>query len=145
MLFRSVWVRVWVVGGANALDSQGWKRPWELWGVGLRLKEHKGPRRVPHPPSQRAGEPHLGAQQASWARVGGANALCSSPTPPKCPSHLPLLIFLTSGVPILSGLHFSSPFHPPTSYAFTWGFFLSPGGVRVPHQQPAGTLVVGRC
>ena len=47
---------VWVVGGANALDSQGWKRPWELWGVGLRLKEQKGPRRAPHPWSQRAGD-----------------------------------------------------------------------------------------
>ena len=45
---------VWVVGGANAQDPQGWKRPWELLGVGFMLKEQKGPRRTPHPWSQRA-------------------------------------------------------------------------------------------
>ena len=38
--------------------------------------------------------PHLGAQQASWALVGRANALLSSPAPPvwEGPSRLPLLI-----------------------------------------------------
>ena len=30
--------------------------PWGLWGMGLRLKEQKGPRRAPHPWSQRAGD-----------------------------------------------------------------------------------------
>ena len=84
---------VWVVGRANAQDPEGWKRPWGLWGVGLRLKEQKGPRHAPHPLSQRAGGQ---AQQASRARVGGANALLSSPAPPvppvlEGPSHLPLL------------------------------------------------------
>ena len=47
---------VWVVGRANAQDPEGWKRPWGLWGVGLRLKEQKGPWRAPHPWSQRAGD-----------------------------------------------------------------------------------------
>ena len=47
---------VWVVGGANAQDPQGWKRPWEPEGVGLRLKQQKGPRRVLHLWSQRAGD-----------------------------------------------------------------------------------------
>ena len=46
---------VWPVDGANAQDPQGWKRSWELWGVGLRLQEQKGPRRAPHPWSQRLG------------------------------------------------------------------------------------------
>ena len=42
--------------------------------------------------------PHLGAQQASWARVGRANALPSSPAPLawEGPSSLPLLVSLTS-------------------------------------------------
>ena len=42
------------------------------------------------------------------------------------PSHLPLLISLASGAPILSGLHFSSPLSPPMSYRFTLGFLPSP-------------------
>ena len=45
-----------MVGGANAQDPQGWKRPWGLWGAGFRLKEQKGPRLAPHPWSQRAGD-----------------------------------------------------------------------------------------
>ena len=46
---------------------------------------------MPPIPGLRGREPHLGAQQASWARVGGANALlsCSSglggPLPPASP------------------------------------------------------------
>ena len=38
--------------------------------------------------------PDLGAQQASWAPVGKANTLLSSPAPlvPEGPSHVPLLI-----------------------------------------------------
>ena len=60
------------------------------------------------------------------------------------PSHLPLLISLASEAPILSGLHFSFPLSPPTSYWFTWGFLLSPWASGYPHQRPAGTLVVGR-
>ena len=47
---------VWVVGRAYAQDPQGWKRPWGLWRVELRLKEQKGHRHAPHPWSQRAGD-----------------------------------------------------------------------------------------
>ena len=117
---------VWVVGGANAQDSQGWKRPWGLWGVWLRLKEQKRPRRAPHPWSQRTGD-------LTWepSRLPGPEWVGPSPSAPlllfpESPSHLPLLISPASGVPILSGLHFSSPFSPPTSYRFTLGFLTSP-------------------
>ena len=133
---------------------------------------------------------YLGAQQAPWAWVGRAIALCSSPTPPRGPlppaspglpgllpmppgpmwpgwgfggrgtglgaqqaprpewarrlssaplplflesrSRLPLLISPASGAPILSGLHFSFPLSPPTSYRFTLGFFLSPWASESP-------------
>ena len=44
------------MGMAYAQDPQGWKRPWGLWGVGLRLKEQKGPRHDPHPWYQRAAD-----------------------------------------------------------------------------------------
>ena len=48
----------WGLGGGwgNAQDPQGWKRPWELWGLRLRLMEQKGPRRAPHSWSQRSGD-----------------------------------------------------------------------------------------
>ena len=60
--------------------------------------------------------PHLGAQQASWAQVGGADTLRSSPAP-AAPSQLPLLILLASlrrpqgpaASPDLAGLPPSSP------------------------------------
>ena len=44
--------------------------------------------------------PHLGAQQASWARVGGANTFISSPAPPVCSLGGPL----PPAPPILPGL-----------------------------------------
>ena len=174
---------VWEVGGANGQDPQGWKRPWGLFGVGLRLKTQKGHRHVPHPWSQRAGdltwEPSrlpgllwagqlpsasllllldgsshlpllmssasllcpqdpcglagaleggywLGSSAGCPARVGGAIALLSSPALPResLPPASPDLG--ASGAPILSGLHFSSPLSPPTSYQFTLGFLPSP-------------------
>ena len=79
-----------------------------------------------------AGGTGLGAQQAPrppWAR--------RSPSAPlllfaESLSHLPLLIFLASGVPVLSGLHFSSHLGPPTSYLFTLGFLPSPWGLKSP-------------
>ena len=37
-----------------------------------------------------------------------------------------------SGVPVLSGVHFSSPLNPPTSYQFAWGFFPSPWALGFP-------------
>ena len=169
--------------------------------MGFRLKEQKGPRRAPHPWSQRVGDltwepsrlpglewvrqflsaplpllpeglsrlPLLNSPQPpSYApRPGGRVALegrgpgwelsrlpgpewvgqmPSIPLPllPDISSHLPLLISLASGAPILSGLQFSPQLCPPTSYWFTWGFLPFPW-VRVPHQQPAGALVVERC
>ena len=106
------------MGGANAQDLQGWKRPWGLWGVELRLKEQKGPRH--------GRGPHLGAQQASWLEWTRQSHSGPLPLSPDSPSCLPLLIAPASGVLILSGLHFSSPLSPPMSYWFTLGFLLSP-------------------
>ena len=159
------------------------------WGLG------SGNRRDPGVPPTLVSEvrgPHLGAQQASWAGVGGAIALRSSPAPPagplppappdlpsfppmlpgpmrlgggwalegrgrawelsrlpgfewagqspsaplllllQGPSRLPLLISPASAALILSGLHFSSPLGPPTSYWFTLGFLPSPWGSESP-------------
>ena len=77
---------VWVLSRVNAQDLQGWKRSWGLWGLGLRLKEQKGPRHAQGTEGAQACSkgrgPHLGAQQASWAQVGGVNTLLSSPAPP---------------------------------------------------------------
>ena len=175
---------------ANAQDPQVWKRPLGLWGVGLRLKEQKGPWCSPHPWSQRAGDltwapsrlPGLKwAGQSSSAplpllldgpsclplMISLASLLCppgptqsggalegrgsawelsrlpepewagQSPSAPfplflESPSRLPLLISLASEVPILSGLHFSSPLCPPTSYWFTLEFLPSPWASESP-------------
>ena len=84
------------MGGANAQDPQGWKRPWGLWGVGLRLKEQKGPRCAPYPWSQRAG-------YLTWepSRLPGLEWVVQTPSSPllllwsgvwEDPSCLPLLI-----------------------------------------------------
>ena len=66
-------------------------------GWGLVSRNGRGPG-VPPTPELRGRGPHLGAQQASWARVGGAVAILSSPAPPvwEGPSRLPLLISLAS-------------------------------------------------
>ena len=62
--------------------------------MGLRLNGTEGAQACPPPLVSEGRGPHLGAQQASWARVGRANALLSSPAPLvlKGPSSLPLLI-----------------------------------------------------
>ena len=80
------------MGIANAQDPQGWKRPWGPWEVGLRLKEQKGPRRAPHPWSQRAGD--LTWEPCRLPGLEWAGQTPSSPLPllPECPSRLPLLI-----------------------------------------------------
>ena len=80
-------------------------------------------------PSQRAGQTSL----ADWAEetLGplapdpspGGSLQAWEPLPPL--SH-------PSGVPVLSSLHFSSPLSPPTSYRFTWGFFLFPWALGSP-------------
>ena len=97
-----------------------------MGGWGLDSTEQKGPRRTPHPWSQRAGD-------LTWepSRLPGLEWVGQTPSSPllfllEDPSHLPLLISPASGAPILSGLHFSSPLSPPTSYRFTWGFLPSP-------------------
>ena len=83
----------------------------------------------------------LGAQQAPVPKW--EIALRSSPTPPRGSLPPASLISLVSGAPILSGLHFSYPSVPPRPTS-------SPGGsshllgVRLPHQRPAGALVVGK-
>ena len=172
------------------------------WGLGSRNR--RGPDVSPTLVSE-GGGPHLGAQQASWARVGGANALHSSPAPPvpQGPSHLPLLFSpqppydpktnasggsgdlggqgtglgaqqaprarmdganalrfsptlpegpLLPASPDLPGLRGTDPVWsplllPPLSPHILPVHLGVPPislGIRVPHQQPAGTLVVGR-
>ena len=120
------------MGGAYAQDPQGWKRPWELWGWGLGSRNRRGPRCALHPWSQRAGD-------LTWepSRLPGLEWAGQSPSPPlllllEGPSCLPLLISPASGAPILSGLHFSSPLSPPTSYRFTLGFLPSPWASESP-------------
>ena len=189
---------------ANAQDSQGWKRPWGLWGVGLRLKEQKAPRHAPLPWSQRAGDlswelsrlpvpewagqspsaplpllwsgrappaclslspwppsyaprthmawlglwrwdTSLGAQQAPWPEWARRLPSALLPLFLESPSHLLLLMSPASEARILSGLHFSSPLSPPTSYQFTLRFLLFPWASEFPHQRPSGALVVRRC
>ena len=87
---------VWVVGRAYAQDPQGWKRPWGLWGVWLRLKELKGPRCAPHPWSHRAGD--LTWEPSRPPGLEWAGQMPSSPAPPILDgsSPLPLLISLAS-------------------------------------------------
>ena len=117
---------VWAVGRAYAQDPQGWKRPWGLWGVGLRLNGTEGARRAPQPWSQRVGD-----ITCEPSRLPGFEWVGKTPSSPPLllpegPSHLPLLLSSASEAPILSGLHFSSLLSPPTSYWFTWGFLPSP-------------------
>ena len=119
------------------------KGPGSYGGVGLRLKEQKGPRRAPHPWSQRAGD--LTWEHSRLPGLEWAGQTPSSPLPLllEGPSRLPLLTSLASGAPILSGLHFSYPLSPrsPTGSLGGSSHLL---GRQGPHQQPAGALVVGR-
>ena len=114
-----------MVGGAYAYDPQGWKRPWRLWVVGLWFNGTEGAQVCPQPLASDVGGHHLGAQHVTVPEWVG-----QTPSPPlllllESPSCLPLLISPATGVLILSGLHFSSPLSPPTSYQFTWGFLPS--------------------
>ena len=83
------------MGRAYAQDAQGWKR-WGVGGWGLGSMEHKGPRRAPHPCSQRTGDPTW--EPSRLPGLTGAEQTPSSPAPPvlEGPSHLPLLISLAS-------------------------------------------------
>ena len=67
----------------------------------------------------------LRAQQGPRPEWPGRSPSAPLPHLLEGPSCLPLLISLASGALILSGLHFSFPLCPPTSYRFTWGFLLS--------------------
>ena len=126
-----------MVGGANAQDPQGWKRPWGLWGMGLRLKDQKGPRRAP--------TPGLRGQGTS---PGSLTAFLASSGRGK---HPPLLL-LSPASPDLPGLRGADPVWPPlllpsqSPHILPVRFGVPPIslGVRVPHQRTAGTLVVGR-
>ena len=75
------------------LGPTGLEKALGAVGVGLRLNGTEGTQACPLPLVSEGRGPHLGAQQASWAQVGGANALLSSTAPPvlEGPSHLPLL------------------------------------------------------
>ena len=117
------------------------KGPGGCGGVGLRLKEHKGPRRAPHPWSERAGD-------LTWApsRLPVPEWAGQSPsTPPGVP-----LPPASSDLPSLRGTDLVWPplLHPPrSSYTLLVHSGVPPAslGVRVPHQWQAGALVVGRC
>ena len=86
----------------------------------------------------------LGAQQAPQAQVGGAIALHSSPVSPRGP--------LPPASPDLPGLRGTGPVWPPLLLhsQFLHVLLVHLGvprislGVRVPHQQPAGAIVLGR-
>ena len=94
----------------------------------------------PQPPSYAPKDPHsleraLEGRGTVWelGRLPGPDWAEQSPSTllllflfPESPSHLPLLISLASGAPILSGLHFSFPHSPSMSYRFTLGFLPSP-------------------
>ena len=86
----------------------------------------------------------LGAQQAPWARVSRAITLHSSPASPRGP--------LLPASPNLPGLRDANPVWPPLLLPLQSPYVLPVHsgvppvslGVRVPHQWPAGALVVGR-
>ena len=144
---RASWRGVWRMGSAwelSRLPGPGWA--WQSPSAPLPLLP-EGPSRLPllisRPPScaprthaaQRGlwrGGTSLGAPQAPWPKWARR-----SPSVPlllflEGPSPLPLLISPASGVPILSGLLFSSPLSPPTSYRFTLGFLPSPWASESP-------------
>ena len=87
----------------------------------------------------------LGAEQPPLPEQARQSPSAPLPLFPESPSHLPLLISLASGALILSGLHFSSPTQSPYVLPVHFGVPPVSLGVRVPHQQLVGTVVVGRC
>ena len=85
------------------------------------------------------------SQAGFLGRLGKGNARCTPPcskpsrVPPGMGTPPPSKPPLRGAGPVWSPLlpHLS----PPTSYPVTWGFLP---GVKVPHQHPAGSRVVGR-
>ena len=112
-------------------------------GMGLGSRNRRGPG-VPPTPGLMGQGPHLGAQLASWARVGGTVTLRFSPAPPGW--------LLPPASPDLPGLRGANPvwplllLPPQSPYVLLVHLWVPPIslGARVPHQRPAGALVVER-
>ena len=135
---------VWAVGGANAQDPQGWKRPWGLWGWGLGSRNRSIPC-VPPTPGLRG----QGTSPGSPAGFLGSSGRGKCPpllfcsfwrTLPTCLSWSPW----TQGCRSCLASTSPPPSVPPCPTGSLGGSPISLG-IRVPHQRPAGTLVVGRC
>ena len=128
-------MRFWQWVGRMLRIHRAGKGPWGCWGWGLGSMEHN---------VSESGDPHLGAQQAPQAQLDGANALCSSPASPGRP--------LPPASPDLPGLRGTDPvwsplFLLPQSHHILLAHLGVPPVslcIRVPHQQLAGTSVVGR-
>ena len=73
--------RVWVGLQSLCLGPPGLEKALGHVGVRLRLKGTEGAQACLPPLVSEGGRPHLGAQQASWARVGRSDTLHSSPAP----------------------------------------------------------------
>ena len=133
------------VRGAYAQDPQGWKRPWGLWEVGLRLKEQKGPRRAPHLWSRRVGtSPGSPAGFLGLSGWGKCPPLLSCSSGPRGP--------LPPVSPDLPSLRGSDPLWPPlllppqSPHILPAHLGVPPVSlsIRFPHQQLAGALAVRR-
>ena len=118
---------VWWWAGPMLRTHRAGKGLGGCGGCGLGSRSRRGPG-MPPTAGLRGQGTSPGSSAGFLGSVGGANALLSSLAPPvwEGPSCLPLLISLASGAPIPSGLHFSYPLSPPTSYWFTLGFLPSP-------------------
>ena len=76
--------------------------------------------------------PDLSTRGTSPGSPAGSPCPSGQGSRPPLLSPLPLLISPASGAPVLSGLNFSLPLAPPTSYRFTLGFLPSPWGLEFP-------------
>ena len=131
-------------GWGLCLGLTGLEKALGAVGGGLRLNGTEGAQACPPPLVSEGWGPHLGAQQAPCARVGGANALGSSPALLRGP--------LLPASPDLPSLRGADPVWPPLLLPPQFPHVLPVHlgvppislGVRVPHPQPAGTLVVER-
>ena len=127
------------MGGANAQDPQGWKRPWGLWGVGLRLKEQKGPRHAPHPLTQRAGDLTWEPSRLSGLEWAGQMPsplllLQSWRAPPACLSCSPLgLLPMPPGPMWLGG---GGPWRSGNQPGSSAGSLGPSGGEKTLHSSP---------
>ena len=89
---------VWAVGGANAQDPQGWKRPWSCGGCGLGSSNRREPGMPPTPglrgQGTSSGSPAGFLGSSGWGKCSPLLS-CSSglggPLPPASPD-LPCLL-----------------------------------------------------